>query len=448
LLLVGCGLFAAFPAWGQFYYQCTLGGLTSAVTIPANSFQISRQTAIGTFAGPWHSNTTATNFRPGPFALCTNKTRAYPAPKSDGTDKNLYVGGSKPATTFLVSDLTVTDDGVTYPVWTTSNLQSVGLGYVIRWRSTNGWGDAAGQGQWVTPPSDWTNYMPPASAGFPFWRAWITVNSGQWNGSFYDSLQGENQPQDVLNSVQDWYNLIAPRNDQYNLFIYSVEVAVRYVLIQDPRTIAQAHPLNPVIRSFTFTPQLLVAHPNNLGGTGNTSISQTVTITLPPSGSCTTPSVDPSTVNFGTFLDSDLPGQGDATAYRNLNLTFTNCPRINIGYYVHANGKWVDSHQGIVGLPGSTPNPDPVVGNPRGFGIQLAHGTGSPDGSGPVYISSHDTDPNKQVYWRTLDQGRILDTGVTHSINLRARVIRTHPSGNPITPGGFNTSVIVAIQYQ
>jgi len=37
---------------------------------------------------------------------------------------------------------------------------------------------------------------------------------------------------------------------------------------------------------------------------------------------------------------------------------------------------------------------------------------------------------------------------VTHSIRLRARVIRTHPANAPITVGPFNTSVIVAIQYQ
>jgi len=78
--------------------------------------------------------------------------------------------------------------------------------------------------------------------------------------------------------------------------------------------------------------------------------------------------------------------------------------------------------------------------------VQLLHNN-SIDGNGPVYISSHDTDPDKEVYWRTPAQGIDSTTGVTHTIGLRARVIRTSPASNPIIPGGFNTSVIVAIQY-
>jgi len=216
------------------------------------------------------------------------------------------------------------------------------------------------------------------------------------------------------------------------------------VLIQDPATIQAANALNP--RASTIPPRYMVdLRPRPLrwnGSSKDISITQSVTVTLPPTGSCTTPSVNPSTVNFGALFASDIPNPGNTTNERNLNLAFTNCPRYNIGYYVHANGKWVDSAQGIVGLSGSNPS----IGNPRGFGVQLLHNN-SIDGTGPVYISPHDTDPDKQIYWRTPAQGTNFNTGVRHIISLRARVIRTSPASDPITPGAFNTSVIVAIQY-
>jgi len=194
-----------------------------------------------------------------------------------------------------------------------------------------------------------------------------------------------------------------------------------------------AGPIGPFVMCTTTT---MATSPNSDGIDKNLYV-----------GGTKPPSVNPSTVNFNTVMASDIPNPGDTTNEKPLNLTFTHCPRINIGYYVHTKNKWVDSHQGVVGLPGSTPNPDPVAGNPRGIGVQLLHDN-TIDGSGPVYISQNDDDPNKRIYWRTPAQGTNTSTGVTHSIRLRARVIRTHPADTPITVGPFNTSVIVAIQYQ
>jgi len=124
----------------------------------------------------------------------------------------------------------------------------------------------------------------------------------------------------------------------------------------------------------------------------------------------------------------------------------TQCPRVPIRWYVHANGKWVNSAQGIVGLSGSTPNADPATGNPRGIGVQLAH-DGGIHGTGTVYIGQNPGDPNQQAYQRTAADGTDSAQGVTHVLPLRARVIRTSPAGTPIMPGPFNTSVIIAIQY-
>jgi len=437
------------------YVQGCIGNDNAiALNLPAVSFVVSRQTPVMTFAGDWREGIPGNQFGGpntiGPFIMCTTTTAAA-KPNSDGIDKNLYVGGSKPPSVYPApGNLTVSEDGVTYPVFTTAALQQVGLGYVVRWRVTNGWGEF---GQWTTPPShNWSMHMPPASTGMPFWRFWI-YNQQHPHNSWGDGgdIQGRSAPTNVLNSLNDWYDILAARDPAHPWYVilYGAQVATRFVLIQDPLTIVGANALNPISKNVSIQLEILRQRPlSHSGSPVEVAINQTVIITLPPTGSCTTPSVDPSTVNFGTVLDSDLPNQGSATAYRNLDLTFTNCPRINIGYYVHANGKWVNSTQGIVGLPGSTPNPDPVAGNPRGFGIQLAHRTGSPDGSGPVYISSHDTDPNKQVYWRINAQGTSTNTGVTHTIRLRARVIRTHPDNVPIIPGAFNTSVIVAIQYQ
>jgi len=428
-------------------YCVSIGG-SPTETLPAATFAISKQAPVGTFAGDWQYGISGRlingvingNLQ---FIMCT-RTSAAASPNSNGSDKNLYVGGEKPAAVFPApGNLTVTEDSVTYPVFTTQELQQLGLGYIVRWRVANDFMTDE-FGQWVTPPShNWSTYMPSALAGMPFWRFEISRDSIY--GSNREYVQGWFAPSNVLNSLQDWYNLIAsrPSNSVYTIY-FSAQVATRFVLIKDPATIPGWSELNPVTQ--TRTVQVLFLRPRPGGHTGSqpyVPVNQTVTVILPPTGSCTTPSVNPSTVNFGEIEPSAIANPGDATPYRNLNLTFSNCPRYNIGYYVHANGKWVNSAQGIVGLSGSTPN----IGNPRGFGVQLVHGTGSPDGTGPVYISSHDTDPDKHVYWRTPGQGVNSNSGVTHTIGLRARVIRTSPASNPITPGPFNTSVIVAIQY-
>jgi len=375
------------------------------------------------------------------FTMCTT-TSAAASPNSDGIDKNIYVGGDKPAAVIPAPDnLTVTEDNVTYPVFTTPQLQQLGLGYIVRWRVTNGFGTDE-FGQWVTPPShNWTTIMPPASAGLPFWRFMIYrliyPPHKEW-------IQGQFAPFNSLNSLQDWYDVLAsrPPNSQYIIHC-GIEVATRLVLIQDPTTIPAANALDPVTQTRRVQVEILKARPEYFSVTQGYGIfSLVVTIVLPPTGSCTTPSVNPSTVNFGALFASDIPNPGNTANERNLNLTFSNCPRSNIGYYVHANGKWVDSAQGIVGLSGS----NPAIGNPRGFGVQLLHNN-SIDGTGPVHISPHDTDPDKEIYWRTPAQGTNSTTGVTHTIPLRARVIRTSPASESITPGSFNTSVIVAIQY-
>jgi len=299
-------------------------------------------------------------------------------------------------------------------------------------------------GTWRTPSSGWTIDIPPLSDGLPFYR----FPAYNWNGIFLTTSWLNPIGSDNFSSVAQYRSAMdaaVPAHLRGTVVVlYGAEVEVRYVLTKPASDIYSA--LDTKSGSITTDFVTLRARPLSYH-IAHATVRQTTTFLLPPTGSCTTPSVDPSTVNFGVLFASDIPNPGNTANEKLLNLTFTNCPRINIGYYVHANGKWVNSSQGIVGLSGSTPNADPAIGNPRGFGVQLLHNN-SIDGSGPVYISSHDTDPDKQIYWRTDAQGTDSTTGVTHTIGLRARVIRTSPASNSIIPGGFNTSVIVAIQYQ
>jgi len=205
------------------------------LTLPSTTFVVSRQTPVGTFDTDWQYVTSNVYFSnsasSAPFIMCVSKSAAA-SPNSNGIDKNLYVGGEKPAAVIPAPDnLTVTEDGVTYPVFTTQQLQQVGVGYIVRWRVTNGF-NTDEFGEWVTPPShNWSTYMPPASDGMPFWRFWILRGGGE-------DIQGLNAPTNVLNSLQDWYNVIAahPSNSMYAIR-YGAQVATRFVLIQDPATI-------------------------------------------------------------------------------------------------------------------------------------------------------------------------------------------------------------------
>jgi len=207
-----------------------------------------------------------------------------------------------------------------------------------------------------------------------------------------------------------------------------------------------------IATDFVILKGRLASHPI----TGQVTVKQTVTFRIPPISTCTTPTAAEATVNFGSIFANAIPAQGNATAWRDFNFILRKCPRVNINYHVHANGAWVDSTQGVVGLSGSTPNADPAIGNPRGFGIQLFH-NGGQGGSGQVHVHPNELAPTAyppgQSYtrdWQGAGTWNITsgpEAGVRHTIPLRARVIRTNPTGTPITPGLFTASVVVVIRY-
>jgi len=179
-----------------------------------------------------------------------------------------------------------------------------------------------------------------------------------------------------------------------------------------------------------------------------TGVKSNLSVRYYSTRTCTTPSIAEATQNFNMVFASAIPEPGHTTGQKDFNFTLTKCPRVNLMYHVHANGKWVNSSQGIVGMSGSS------YANPRGFGIQLQHRTGGHQHSGNVYIHKNEVTnpqslPSNQYYTRNWQGAGTQNssTGVTHTIPLRARVIRTSPKGTPIVPGPFNTSVVFVIHY-
>jgi len=248
---------------------------------------------------------------------------------------------------------------------------------------------------------------------------------------------------------------------------YGVQVEVRHVLTKQVDLIPSANPLDRTYTGETRTSYVtLRGRQASYTSTSWAEIFQRIHVTIPPTQTCQSPSVEEGTVHFGTVNQSNFPNnQWGAATYRDFTLTFRHCPRINLRYYVHANGnKWVDSARGVVGVQGSDPGePDPVEGNPSGFAIQLQHRNDNRNQTNSgmnVYIHPNEvayplalstTGNNRQAYQRTYYGAGTFDDptlGVTHTIPLRARLVRTGSSSQQqITPGAFTTSVIVAIHY-
>jgi len=245
-------------------------------------------------------------------------------------------------------------------------------------------------------------------------------------------------------------------------------VEYRYILIQDASTIGSASEFDYVtISNPTTNLIILKSHEKSYGGVQQT-IREQANIRLSPTRTCQTPTVEEGTVHFGMVSQSNFPNNlwsAASGADRDFILTFRNCPRINVKYYVHANGnRWVDSSRGVVGVQDSVPGaPNSIAGNPSGFAILLQHRSDSRNQSHSgrtVYIHPNevaqplallDTGTNRQAYTRTWNgAGTVNDPalGVTHTIPLRARLVRTGSSSQQqIKVGPFNTSVIVAISY-
>jgi len=238
---------------------------------------------------------------------------------------------------------------------------------------------------------------------------------------------------------------------------YKAAVQVRYVAIVNNPMMAHREEFDrhsTSIINLTIPLVNLYPRPNSSGAFSVIYYRDSINFDLAPWGTCTTPSIAEVTQNFNWVFAANIPNPGNTTGERDFNFTLTKCPRVNLMYHVHANGKWVNSSQGVVGMSGSSPHNNPVIGNPRGFGIQLQHRSGGHQHSGNLYIHPNEVTNPQSLPWNQRYirnwQGagtQNSSTGVTHTIPLRARVIRTSPSATPIQPGPFNTSVVFVIHY-
>jgi len=430
------------PAHGQIFTGVGCGGTYPDIftpLFPPDQFNIPVNGQAGDFFGPWYSNSNLGNSLDGfPFFICAPWNAARN--NNTGSMDNVYVEGLKPAAVYPSAEFP-SKDGQT--VFTTLELSEIGVGFIVGWRVHAQ--DSNVASAWRTPPPNWTVDNPPLADGLPFYRVpsytWAPTYGNTWlnpvGSDNFSSVAGYRAAMDAVPTERRGTVVV----------LYGAQVTVRYLLTRPASTIYSA--LDNKSGSITTDFVILRARPQS-HQINHVTVSQTTTFQLPPTSTCETPSWDGMIVHFPMILPSQIPNPGDTTAEKTLdNLTFIRCPRTNLSWYVHANGKWVDSAQGIVGLSGSTPNANPVDGNPRGFGVQLEHGSGSIDGSGPVHINLNAKAPGDfdNVYGRTPAQGVDTNTGVIHTISLRARIIRTSPASEPIISGPFTTSVVIAIQY-
>jgi len=187
--------------------------------------------------------------------------------------------------------------------------------------------------------------------------------------------------------------------------------------------------------------------PGGVGGEGNVGGSQRYaiklipTIRIAPHGTCTTPSAEEATVYFGVVQ----PTSSFFLASRNFTLTLRDCPRTHLQIYMHANGKWLSSNRYILGLSDSTP-----ADNPRGIGIELQ--MKDYINSQPIdirFLPDATTSPDydyPNFHWTGINTTN-TNTGVTHTIPMRADLVRTGSSSDPITPGPFKAVAVFVIRY-
>jgi len=391
---------------------------------------ISRNTSVGGMLGEWRSRVNILRY-------CIKAVDGV----GYGDAYNLYSGLKKPDSVFAAPGIpSITDDGLTYTVWTNPDLQAIGLGYIIRWR-VKGQYRPDTVGEWVTPPANWDDiWMPPASMGVPFWKV------GFVNTPFNTSI----------NSLQDWWDIAVPwinATSPPRRFIFDplMEISLRYVLIKPHSQLADQ--LDRIITPFPYT-ELGITHnrPGGVGGTGSVGGNRKYKVIpsgsyfIQPKGTCTTPSAQEATIHFGMVYQNAFPdvvGSYALQSSRKFTLTLRDCPRTNIQYYFHANGKWVDSNKGVVGLSDSTPG-----SNPRRFGVELQQRPQSTSQYHEVTIYPHEMNPppmwKYSLWWQgegTVDTA----TGITYTIPMQAALVRT--ATGEITPGPFTAAVVFVISY-
>jgi len=445
VLIAGVCVFS--PASGQIFSapnSCTwYRENTSHYTYTPAPIIIPNNAQPGDFLGGWQTSDPSLGsvWMQYPFYACASMVAVRDNPT--GEMDNLYVQAIRPAEVYVAPEWP-TADGQT--VWTTNDLSAIGVGFLIRWRVTTQHNDLAGA--WRSPTASWTVDIPPPSAGLPFYR----FTSELWSPTCWLNAPGEDKFSSIADyraeMIQHWD---CPTQLKEAYFYYGAQVQVRYVLTKQTGFIYDELDL----KSGFFTTQFITLRSRpNTHQINDAIVSQDITYLLPPTGTCTTPSVQEATVRFGTIFADSFPDHlHGIAAQQNFYLTLSQCPKVPISYYFHANGvRWVDSSSGIVGVQDSIPGvADPVAGNPRGYGIQILHNGGSDaQHGGIVYVHPNETNAPVVSYTRSPTGAgtTTLPNGVIHTIPLAARLVRTaHPAQQQIQPGTFNASLIFVIRY-
>jgi len=434
-------IFAPSPAWGQFV---SCGYYNTVYFSPGYVISIAKHDNVvgGVLRNHWYEFYTHNVAGGDPLTICINSKSAA---ANISPNERIYIVAEKPAEV-IPTGLDVSADGETYHVFTTSSMDVYGVGFIIRWRVRH----HGAVGGWHSPDSTFTTVLSPDTSNeLYFYQLPLYYSNCTMYGSSY--INGQSSRQDWL----DHLNALDDSKINCLRIIYGIETQVRMVVTKD----AGDWELDYLNSSWSFVFPTIKAGSRAPGNSSATIYSMS-RIERAPWGTCQTPSVEQGTVHFNMLYPSDFPnGQWSEARYRDFTLTFRNCPRMNIKYYVHANGnRWVGGPgQSVVGVQGSVPGAsDPVAGNPRGFAVQLQHrSTGQHQHSGDVYIHPNEQAnplslPGTQSYTRNWQGAGASNssTGVTHTIPMRARLVRTGSSSQQqIQPGPFNTSVIVAIQY-
>jgi len=439
-LILGLGV---LPAQAQFHGTGCAGhyDLSGEKFFDADTLLIPNVVQPGDYVGPWYGRYIIpwegwnSSNSPITFSVCTDTGQVH----SGGTTSRLIPVGARAPGVNPQPLPFLTDDG--YSVYTNTQLQSAGLGFVVRWKANNHWGD---EGDWVSPSGVWNGEIFEQSKGLPFWRWSVTNHTNAY------SVQGAwgQTPTNVFNSLADWNLRMEeyppPGNvntipSAYFGIHYDAWVEVRYVAIGP-----SPQQYDPINNTLTLNIVRMLAMPVRRLQANGWLMRHNIFVKRMPYGTCKTPSGSDTFVKVVGFnvnmseLYGDGSGVGTTSRPTEFELTFTNCPRTDFGYFFRAPAtvEVVNAAQGVVGL-------DSTPGNAKGVGIQLRH-RGGGFGNAPVQLNQPEDGENGQVYWRAWDTGINTDQGVTHTIPLSAAVYRT---GNVI-PGKINASILVFIQYK
>jgi len=408
---------------------------SSTESFPAVNLIIPNTVQTGDYVGGWYgryaynqgwgSGNMAFNFN-----VCTDSGQVF----SDGTASKLIpVGARAPGVNPAPLGFTSPDG---YSVYTTPNLQTAGLGFVVRWKASNRWGE---EGDWVSPSGVWSGEVFEQSKGLPFYRWTVTWGDG---GAWPGFIQGSSAPTNVFNSLSDW-NLVMETypNPPYLGFgggyfgiYYDAWVEVRYVAIGPSlqKYVPNDHTVSVNIVRMLAMPE------RRLNASGRL-MQQSVYVKRMPHGTCQTPFHQ--NIIVGLQADAqDLYANTVSSTPTHFDLNLLDCPLVDVGFSFRAPPgiDILNAAQGVIGLDSTA--------TAQGVGVQVRHRGGWFNDAPIKFNQPGDPDGESPVYWRSNSDG--VDSGLggkNHIIPLTAAVYRTAPV---IIPGSIRASLIVLIQHK